>query len=59
MARERHIDYQRLHDITIEEVKACPTLAHLTDEEAEEVIVALKQFTKITYDYYKKMRESH
>lgn len=58
MAREKHINYQRLHDITIEEVKACSSFQHLTDREAEEVVAALKQFTKITYDYYKKMRES-
>jgi len=53
MKREANIDYARTHDLTIEEVKACPSFAHFTDSQALEVIETLKKFTKIAYDYYK------
>jgi len=54
MKRQANIDYARTHDLTIEEVKACPSFAHFTDQQAQEIIEALKLFTKITYDAYKK-----
>jgi len=54
MARDSNIDHTREHDLTIEEVKACHTFAHMTDQEVKEVIEALKLFTKIAYDVYKK-----
>ena len=50
------IDHTREHDITIEEVKACAMFAHFTDEEAMEVIRALKQFTEISYNFYQKKK---
>jgi hypothetical protein len=49
-----HIDYARRHDLTIEEVRACPIFAHMSDEEAREVIETLKALTKIAHDFYKK-----
>jgi hypothetical protein len=52
--RSKDIDYSRTHDLTIEEVKACPMFAHLTDEQAEEVIETIKLLSKIAYDFYKK-----
>jgi len=57
MKRDKDIDYSRSHDLTIEEVKACPLFSNMTDQEAEEVIETLKLFTKITYDYYQKSRQ--
>lgn len=57
MKRDVNIDYARNHDLTIEEIKACPLFAHFTDQQAQEVIETLKQFTKIAYDLYKKDNE--
>jgi hypothetical protein len=48
------IDRARHHDLTVEEVRACPTFAHFTDEQAQEVIETFKLFAKIAYDSYKK-----
>jgi hypothetical protein len=53
MSLSKNIDYTRNHDLTVEEVKACPLFSHLTDQEAEQVIETLKLFTKIVYDFYK------
>ena len=58
MKREKGIDYARLQDLTVDEVKAVPLFQHLTDREAERVIETLKIFTKITYDNYKKSSEN-
>jgi flagellar motor switch protein FliG len=57
MKKHQSTDYLRDHDLTIEEVKACAMFRHLSDAEAEEVIAALKTFTKIVYDYYKKEQQ--
>ncbi len=54
MAQASKIDHAREHDLTIEEVKACPNFAHMTDQEVQEVIETLKLFTKIAYDAHKK-----
>ncbi len=54
MKRGTDIDYARIHDLTIEEVKACTPFSHFTDQEAKEVIETLKVFAKIAYDFYKK-----
>jgi hypothetical protein len=54
MARDNTIDYARIHDLTIEEIKACPIFQHMSDQEAGDVIETLKIFTKIAYDVYKK-----
>jgi len=48
------IDRTRQHDLTVEEIRACPTFAHFTDEQAREAIETLKLFVKIAYDFYKK-----
>jgi hypothetical protein len=48
----------RQHDLTIEEVKACPLFANLTDAEAREVIETLKKFTVIVYNFYQKKKEN-
>ena len=47
------IDYTREHDLTVEEIKACPSFAHFTDEQAEEAVQTLKTFTKIVFDFHK------
>ena len=49
-----NIDQTRVHDITIEEVKACSLFAHLTDEEAQEVITTIKRFSLIIYHCYQR-----
>jgi hypothetical protein len=54
VASGEHTDYGREHDLTIDEVKACPMFAHFTDDEAEAVIETLKTFTKIIHDLHKK-----
>lgn len=53
MGRQADIDYTRAHDLTVEEVRACPAFAHFSDEQVKEVIEAFKLFAKIAYDYYK------
>ena len=54
MADRAQIDLKRIHDITVEEVKACPMFAHFTDQQANEVIETLNAFAKIAFDFYKK-----
>jgi hypothetical protein len=49
----KDIDYTRVHNLTIEEVKACPMFAHFTDAQAKEVTETLVLFTKIAFDCYK------
>jgi hypothetical protein len=58
MERDTNIDYTQSHDLSIEEVKACSIFAHMTDEDAEEIVKTLKIFTKIAYDVYKKDTEN-
>ena len=48
----KNTDRSRVHDITIEEVKSCSLFAHLTDEEAQEVIETIKRFSLIVYHCY-------
>jgi hypothetical protein len=50
-------DRTREHDITIAEVKSCPLFAHLTDEEALEVVNTIKQFSLIIYHYYQREKD--
>jgi hypothetical protein len=52
------LDFTRQHDLTIDEVQACPTFQHVSDQEAEEIIKTFKLFTKIVYDFYKKEGET-
>ena len=59
MAPESNIDYGRIHDLTIEEVRACPTFQHFTDSQVQQVIETIKLFTKIAYDFYKKEPNNH
>lgn len=46
------MDYARQHDVTIEEIRACPMFAHFTDEEAKKVVETIKNFTNIVYNSY-------
>lgn len=46
--------YDRQKDITIEEVKACGVFAHFSDEEAQQVVDALRRFTEVVFDCYKR-----
>lgn len=48
-------DYFREHDLSADEVRACPAFTGLSDAEASEVVEAIKEFTKITFDYHKKV----
>jgi len=58
MDTPKPIDRNRSHDLTIDEVTACPEFAHFTDEQAQEVIETLKVFTKIAFDFHKKSAHS-
>ncbi len=52
-----NIDWTRDSDITVEEVKATEGLKHLTDEQAEEVVVFIKTYCNLMYNLYKKQVE--
>jgi len=52
MSELKKIDCTRVHDITVDEVKACPLFAHLKDEDAHEVITTIKRLALIIFDYY-------
>lgn len=54
MTLEKDMHFGRIHDLTIEEVKACAPFSHFTDEQALEVIETLKLFSKISFDCYEK-----
>lgn len=54
MMLEKDIHIGRIHDLTIEEVKACGTFSNFTDEQALEVVETLKLFCKISFDFYEK-----
>lgn len=54
MSTQKGIDRNRQHDITIDEVKACSMFAHLSDEEAQEVVDTVKRFVLIVYNFYQK-----
>lgn len=53
MSAEGNINYSRKHDLTVEEVMACPTFKHCSDDEAAQVVETLKLLTKIAYDQQK------
>ncbi|MGY3214795.1 hypothetical protein [Mucilaginibacter sp. HD30] len=55
---ETKLDYTRTHDLTVEEVKACPAFSDLTDEELQCVISTLKSFTVIVFESDKKYQKS-
>ena len=52
MHNKHNIDYNRKHDLTIEEVKSCSIFKDLTDEQAQEVIDTIKRFTVIAFEIY-------
>lgn len=56
METNDNIDYLRTADLTVEEVRACAAFRHLSEDEAKQVVEALKTFTKIVYDHYKNQR---
>jgi hypothetical protein len=47
-------DMVRMHDITIEEVKAVPMFSHFSDEEAQEVVDTFKLLANIILKYHEK-----
>jgi hypothetical protein len=47
----------RRHDLTIEEIRACPLFAHLSDGQAQEVINSIKQFTRIAFDAFQREKK--
>lgn len=48
---KKEIDYNRRHDLTVEEVKACPAFRDMTDQQALEVIDTIKQICRISLEY--------
>lgn len=58
MKGQADTDYTREHDLTIAEVRACPSFAHLSDDQAREVVEAFKLFAKIAYDSHKNTPDS-
>ncbi|KQM73071.1 hypothetical protein ASE74_21445 [Pedobacter sp. Leaf216] len=49
------LDFSRLTEITIKEVKDLPMFKHYSDAEAQEVIRTLKRFSEIiVQDHFKK-----
>lgn len=52
------LDLTRKHDITVEEVKSFPLFAHFSDEQADEVVRAIKKFVDIALYCYKKEKEN-
>lgn len=48
----------RQHDLTIEEVKSFPMFAKFSDQQAQEVITTIKQFTEIIYKNHQKSQEN-
>lgn len=57
MSNLKITDFNRMHDLTAEEVRLCPLFAHFTDEQAKEVIDTIKQFTLIVCDSYRRKSE--
>ena len=51
------LDYTRIIDVTLDEIRACPMFKNFTDEQAMEVILTIKEFTLIVYEYYQKNRQ--
>jgi hypothetical protein len=54
LMKEKNNVPQRMEDLTIEDVKSCRLFTHFTDEQALEVVAALKRFTAITYNLFEK-----
>ncbi|SFH38045.1 hypothetical protein [Pedobacter insulae] len=48
---------KRMHDVTIDEIRACDEFSHLSDAESLEVIKTLKELTVIVYNFYKKSKQ--
>lgn len=46
-----------MHDVTIDEIRACDEFSHLSDAESLEVIKTLKELTVIVYNFYKKSKQ--
>jgi hypothetical protein len=55
---ETKLDYRRTHDLTVEEVKACPAFSDLPDEELQNVISTVKKFTLIVFESFEKSKKS-
>lgn len=47
-------DLVRIHDITIQEVKAAPVFSNFSDKEAQEVVDTFKLLANIILKYYEK-----
>jgi hypothetical protein len=52
--KEKKPSSKRIDDVTITEVKSCSAFAHLTDQQATEVIANFKQFTVIIFDLFQR-----
>ncbi|MGB3108313.1 hypothetical protein [Sphingobacterium siyangense] len=58
----KHINKQditRSHDLTVEEIKALSLFSHFNDEQATEVIHAIKGFVQIVTEHYLKDHKNH
>ncbi|MEN0057149.1 MAG: hypothetical protein AAGC65_25955 [Mucilaginibacter sp.] len=54
MAEKKNGQKYRLTDLTMEEIRECPGLQKLSDQEAQEFIATLKEYTVIIFNYYRR-----
>lgn len=57
MENIKNLHPNRLHDITINEVKSFPIFVHFSDEQASEVIETIKKLTEIVLCVYCKKEQ--
>ncbi|HSH67585.1 MAG TPA: hypothetical protein VLB84_17725 [Bacteroidia bacterium] len=57
MKTGRKIDWKRIHDITIDEVKKAKGLENLSDVEAQEVIDIIKIYCQCIYSIYERSKK--
>ncbi len=55
---EKSDDSNRVHDLTIEEIKACEEYKNLSDEKAQRLIETIKIFTQVVFEHYQKKSEN-
>jgi hypothetical protein len=54
MKSGKKIDWKRVHDITIDEVKATKGLENLSDDQAQEIIDLIKIYCRCIYSIYER-----
>ncbi len=53
------IDLTRMHDLTIEEIKACSSFAHFSDEELQVVLNTFKALSIIAFECIKNDKKTN